>query len=164
MQNLLIFYGFVVSKMMKWSFLWASWINIQSNLPWDVCCRLSVGQLHTFKWRLVFFFLSLLFYGRAHREHLLFLLLCTCTECNRFTFLMVTEVAEIRRAGYCNHLSDPSWRPAGDDVPHALAPCQVNIITSTWHRSYCKRHTCKHQHHDDKMKSCPTLKPNWISN
>lgn len=45
-----------------------------------------------------------------------------------FTFMLVTEVTEVSGAAYCDHLSDAGRRPAGDDVPHALATCQEEMV------------------------------------
>lgn len=56
-----------------------------------------------------------------------------------FTFVLVVEVTEVNGTGYRDHLSNPGWRPTGDDVPHALATCQGETVALVWHRSV--RHT-----------------------
>lgn len=61
-----------------------------------------------------------------------------------FTSVLVTEVAEVSGAGYCNHLSEAGWRPTGDDIPHALATCQEKTIPLTLHCSNCDRQTWTH--------------------
>lgn len=63
-------------------------------------------------------------------------------EDEAFTFVLVAEVAEVDGTRYGDHLPHAGRRPAGDDVPHALATCQEEGPTLEPHNSH---HTHTHQ-------------------
>lgn len=59
--------------------------------------------------------------------------------------MLVAEVAEVDGTRYGDHLPHAGRRPAGDDVPHALATCHEDEPTLAPHITLVSTHT--HTHH-----------------
>lgn len=61
--------------------------------------------------------------------------------------MLVAEVAEVDGTRYGDHLPHAGRRPAGDDVPHALATCQEEGPTLEPHNSHhTHTHVINHIH------------------